>query len=54
MPAKAELVKLGFFIGLSIEECSQVLQISEATVKRYWEFSRAWLWREVQHLQNQA
>lgn len=51
-PIKAELVKLRFFIGLSNEECGQVLRISEATVKRYWEFSRAWLLREIRHMQN--
>jgi len=50
-PAKAELVKLRFFIGLNIEECARVLQISEATVKRHWEFARAWLLREMQRLQ---
>ena len=50
-PVKGELVKLRFFIGLSIEECAQVLEISEATVKRYWEFARAWLLREILRLQ---
>ena len=44
---KAELVKLRFFTGLTNEEAAQVLSLSEPTVKRYWDFSRAWLLREI-------
>jgi RNA polymerase sigma factor (TIGR02999 family) len=46
-PSKAELVKLRFFIGLSHAEAAQVLGLSEPTVKRYWDFARAWLLREI-------
>jgi RNA polymerase sigma factor (TIGR02999 family) len=42
-PAKAELVKLRFFGGLSVEEAAGVLGISRATANRYWTYSRAWL-----------
>jgi RNA polymerase sigma factor (TIGR02999 family) len=42
-PAKAELVKLRFFTGLSIEEAAGVLGVSRATADRYWSYSRAWL-----------
>ena len=52
-PTKAELVKLRFFIGLNNEECARVLDVSEATVKRYWEFSRAWLLREIKQIQKE-
>ncbi len=45
---KAELVKLRYFVGLSIEEAADVLGISEATAKRWWTFARAWLHSEVQ------
>jgi RNA polymerase sigma factor (TIGR02999 family) len=45
--AKAELVKLRFFVGLSIEEAAGVLRISEATAKRWWAYARAWLFSEV-------
>ncbi len=45
--AKAELVRLRFFIGLSHAEAAKVLGLSEPTVKRYWDFSRAWLLREM-------
>jgi RNA polymerase sigma factor (TIGR02999 family) len=44
---KAELVRLRFFIGLTNAEAAKVLGLSEATVKRYWDFSRAWLMREI-------
>jgi RNA polymerase sigma factor (TIGR02999 family) len=44
---KAELVKLRFFIGLTHAEAAKVLGLSEPTVKRYWDFSRAWLLREI-------
>jgi RNA polymerase sigma factor (TIGR02999 family) len=45
---KAELVKLRYFAGLTIEEAAQVLRISEPTAKRYWTFAKAWLHREIE------
>jgi RNA polymerase sigma factor (TIGR02999 family) len=42
-PAKAELVKLRYFAGLSLEEAASCLGISTATAKRYWSVGRAWL-----------
>jgi RNA polymerase sigma factor (TIGR02999 family) len=44
---KAELVKLRYFIGMTIEEAASVLRISEATAKRWWVYSRAWLHAEI-------
>lgn len=44
---KAELAKLRYFGGLTIQEAAQVLDISEATAKRYWTYARAWLYREI-------
>jgi RNA polymerase sigma factor (TIGR02999 family) len=44
---KAELVKLRFFVGMTIEEAARVLRISEATAKRWWVYARAWLYAEV-------
>ena len=42
-PAKAELVKLRYFAGLSLDEAAACLGISPATAKRHWAVARAWL-----------
>jgi RNA polymerase sigma factor (TIGR02999 family) len=47
---KAELVKLRFFVGLTNAEAAQVLGLSEPTVKRHWEYARAWLLREIRRI----
>ena len=47
-PMKAEIVKLRFFVGLTNEETARVVGLSEPTVKRYWAYSRAWLFRHIQ------
>jgi RNA polymerase sigma factor (TIGR02999 family) len=44
---KAELVKLRYFAGLTIEESALALGISCATAKRYWAYSRVWLFEQV-------
>jgi len=44
---KAELVKLRYFVGLTIEEAAKVLAISEPTAKRDWAYARAWLFRRI-------
>jgi RNA polymerase sigma factor (TIGR02999 family) len=46
---KARVVELRYFGGLTIEETSEVLQISPATVKRDWSMARAWLRSEISH-----
>lgn len=46
-PAKAELVRLRYYVGLTIEEAAATLGISPATAKRHWAFARAWLGREL-------
>jgi RNA polymerase sigma factor (TIGR02999 family) len=43
----AEVVRLRFYAGLSIEQTAEALDISPATVKRRWEFGRTWLYREL-------
>ena len=45
---KAELVKLRYFVGLTIEEAAAVLNISTPTAKRWWTYSRAWLYQKIQ------
>lgn len=42
-PEKAQLVKLRYFVGMTMQECAQSLEISIATAERLWRFSRAWL-----------
>src|SRR5215471_1671701 len=46
-PLKAELVKLRFFGGLSLNQAAEAMGLSLATAKRYLAFSRAWLYRYI-------
>lgn len=46
-PPKAELVKLRYFVGLTLEEAAEVLGISASTAKRHWTYARAWLFEEI-------
>jgi RNA polymerase sigma factor (TIGR02999 family) len=46
-PAKAELVKLRFFAGLTLEDAARMVGISPATADRHWAYARAWLHREM-------
>ncbi len=46
-PAKAELVKLRYFAGLTIEQAAKALDISHATAERYWDYARSWLRVEI-------
>jgi RNA polymerase sigma factor (TIGR02999 family) len=46
-PDKAELVKLRFYVGLSVSETALTLGLSEKTVQRNWIHARAWLFREI-------
>jgi RNA polymerase sigma factor (TIGR02999 family) len=49
-PQAAEVVKLRFFSGLTIEETALVVGISPRTARRLWVFARAWLRREMERL----
>ena len=46
-PQHARIVELRYFAGLTIEETSEALGISPATVKREWTFARAWLHHQL-------
>lgn len=46
-PRMADVVRMRFFAGLSIEETAKALAISTPTVKRRWTWARAWLYREM-------
>jgi len=43
-PACAELVKLRFFAGLTLEEAAATLGVVRRTADRYWAFARSWLY----------
>lgn len=42
-PVTAEVVKLRYFAGLSLEEIAPVLEISEYAVRKHWKIARGWL-----------
>jgi RNA polymerase sigma factor (TIGR02999 family) len=44
---KAELVKLRYFAGLTLEQAADVLEISPTTAKRHWTYARAWLYKAI-------
>lgn len=46
-PAKARLVELRYFGGLTVPEAAEILGISSATAARWWEFARLWLYTEL-------
>jgi RNA polymerase sigma factor (TIGR02999 family) len=43
----AELVKLHYFLGLTIEESAELLGVSPRTAYRTWTFARAWLYQHL-------
>jgi RNA polymerase sigma factor (TIGR02999 family) len=46
-PKAAQIVKLRFFAGLTLEEAGVLLGFTERTAKRHWAFARAWLYHEL-------
>jgi len=46
---QSRLVELRFFGGLSIDEASDVLGVSPATLKRQWATAKAYLYRQMRH-----
>jgi len=46
-PVKANLVKLRYFAGLTLEQAADLLELSKSTAKLYWAYARAWLFREI-------
>ena len=46
-PVIAELVKLRYFAGLTLEQTAELLDISRRTATRHWTFARAWLYRHI-------
>jgi RNA polymerase sigma factor (TIGR02999 family) len=48
---EAELVKLRYFVGMTIDEAAEVLGISARTADNYWTHARAWLFRAIKAAQ---
>ena len=51
-PAKAEVVKLRYFAGLSEDEAARALGISRATAHRHWHYAKVWLFTELRGTQD--
>jgi DNA-directed RNA polymerase specialized sigma24 family protein len=47
-PETAQLVKLSYIAGLTIEEAAEAMGVSVATANRHWAYARAWLFRHLQ------
>ena len=48
-PERAQIVEMRYFGGMSLEDIGEVLGVSEATVKRSWAVTRAWLREALEH-----
>ncbi|MGD9632716.1 MAG: ECF-type sigma factor [Pirellulales bacterium] len=46
-PEAAQVVKLRYFAGLTIEETATALDMSVRTVNRHWSYARAWLYQRL-------
>jgi RNA polymerase sigma factor (TIGR02999 family) len=46
-PEKAQVVMLKFFVGLTNEQAAEILNVNERTVRRQWEFAKAWLFDRI-------
>jgi len=46
-PVVADIVKLRYFGGLTLEQAAKIKGISRRTAGRYWKFARLWLYREM-------
>jgi len=47
-PLAARIVKLRYFVGMTVPEIAEALEISVSTVERHWTYARAWLRTAVQ------
>jgi RNA polymerase sigma factor (TIGR02999 family) len=50
---EAEVVKLRYFVGMTIEETADALDISVRTANYHWSHARAWLYKEIREQQGQ-
>jgi len=47
-PQAAELVKLRYFVGMTMDEAASAMGLAPRTAARVWAYARAWLHREIQ------
>lgn len=47
-PEAAQLVKLRFFAGLTVDQAASALGISPRSARRLWVYAQAWLRREIE------
>lgn len=47
-PIEAQVVKLHYFTGLSLQEIADVLGVAEVTVRRRHAFAKAWLYHQIE------
>ncbi|MDB6129452.1 MAG: polymerase subunit sigma, partial [Verrucomicrobiales bacterium] len=43
----AELVKLRYFVGMTMDECASAMNLAPRTAERLWAYARAWLKKEI-------
>jgi RNA polymerase sigma factor (TIGR02999 family) len=53
-PDKAQLVKLRYFAGMTVEQAAETLAISVTIANRWWTFARAWLHEEIRRYDNHS
>jgi RNA polymerase sigma factor (TIGR02999 family) len=46
-PEAAEVVRLRYFVGMTVPEIAAALDLAPRTVDRHWAFARAWLKRSI-------
>lgn len=46
-PQSAELVKLRYFVGMTMEEAASAMDMAPRTAERLWTYARTWLQREI-------
>ncbi len=46
-PLEADLVKLRYFVGLTVDEAASLLDISPRTARNYWAHAKTWLYHQI-------
>jgi len=51
-PKLANIIKLRYFSGLTLDQIAAIMGIGRRTVDRYWALGRAWLYQEITQAEN--